>query len=155
MFLCRPLRSDLIDLGLSQTGPLLITHWGLSGPAVLKLSAWAARELHALDYRTNVEINWLPESTEEELRQIIGRMKQTNPAKQVGTESPFELQNNSGRHLYNWLGLNRSLDGLCCQINTSKFCLPRFELAVSDSRQDHLQTRICDVWWCEFERSQF
>jgi len=47
-----------------DNGPLLITHWGLSGPAILKLSAWAARELHEKDYKFEIEINWLNESEE-------------------------------------------------------------------------------------------
>lgn len=42
-----------------QTGPVLITHWGLSGPAVLKLSAWAARELQDCNYQFNIQLNWL------------------------------------------------------------------------------------------------
>ena len=44
---------------ISQSGPLLITHWGLSGPAILKLSAWAARELFYKKYRFEIEINWI------------------------------------------------------------------------------------------------
>lgn len=52
-----------------QTGPLLITHWGLSGPAVLKLSAWAARALHDQDYQATLKINWLPQSNPETMRQ--------------------------------------------------------------------------------------
>ncbi len=51
-------------IGLSETfemqGPVLCTHWGVSGPAVLKCSAWAARALHACDYKCAFEINWLP-----------------------------------------------------------------------------------------------
>ena len=53
---------------LEQTGPLLITHWGLSGPAVLKLSAWGARVLHDCHYQATLLINWLPEINPEELR---------------------------------------------------------------------------------------
>lgn len=126
-----PVCVNLIDLGLTQTGPLLITHWGVSGPAVLKLSAWAARELHALDYRSRVEINWLPELTEEELRQIIGRMKQTNPAKQVGTESPFELPKQLWKTFVQLAGIeqelrwsmlsNKHVHALLAQIRTSCF----------------------------------
>ena len=46
---------------MKQRGPLLITHFGLSGPACLKLSAWAARELYAKNYQTPIEINWAPD----------------------------------------------------------------------------------------------
>ncbi len=48
------------DLGLRQRGPILITHWGLSGPVVLKMSAWGARDLHAANYRFTVRVNWMP-----------------------------------------------------------------------------------------------
>ncbi|NES00842.1 MAG: NAD(P)/FAD-dependent oxidoreductase [Symploca sp. SIO1B1] len=54
-----------------QTGPLLITHWGLSGPAVLKLSAWGARFLHQQQYQTPLLINWLPQHNQESLRQLL------------------------------------------------------------------------------------
>lgn len=56
---------------LEQIGPLLITHWGLSGPAVLKLSAWGARNLYEHRYQTNLMINWLPQLTFEDVRQKL------------------------------------------------------------------------------------
>ncbi|MBD2203291.1 NAD(P)/FAD-dependent oxidoreductase [Calothrix sp. FACHB-1219] len=60
---------------LEQTGALLITHWGLSGPAVLKLSAWGARVLHQNHYKTKLLINWLAEFSQEEVRQKILAVK--------------------------------------------------------------------------------
>ncbi|MDX2287070.1 MAG: NAD(P)/FAD-dependent oxidoreductase [Bacteroidia bacterium] len=51
-------RASLLACGIEAEGPLLITHWGLSGPAILKLSAWGARSLHALGYETEVRISW-------------------------------------------------------------------------------------------------
>lgn len=51
----------ILNTEFNQTGPLLITHWGLSGPAILKLSAWAALELKAKDYIFKISVNWLPE----------------------------------------------------------------------------------------------
>ncbi len=60
---------------LEQTGPLLITHWGLSGPSVLKLSAWAARVLHENRYQAKLLINWLPDLHQEEVRQKILAVK--------------------------------------------------------------------------------
>lgn len=58
--------------GLSERGPLLVTHWGLSGPAILRLSAWGARQLHALDYRFALRVNWLPGLTAE---QLVGELQ--------------------------------------------------------------------------------
>ena len=46
---------------LRERGPLLVTHWGLSGPAILRLSAWGARALHDLNYQFPLFVNWLPE----------------------------------------------------------------------------------------------
>jgi predicted Rossmann fold flavoprotein len=60
---------------LEQTGPLLITHWGLSGPAVLKLSAWGARVLKESQYQATLMINWLPDLQQDEVRQKILAVK--------------------------------------------------------------------------------
>jgi len=68
---------------LRERGPLLITHWGLSGPAILKLSAWGARELHARDYKFGLEMNWLPQLTAEELRDELKRRVEDHRAKLV------------------------------------------------------------------------
>lgn len=60
---------------LQQTGPLLITHWGLSGPAVLKLSAWGARVLHESRYQATLLINWLPNLHQEQVREKVLAVK--------------------------------------------------------------------------------
>jgi len=60
---------------LEQTGPLLMTHWGLSGPAVLKLSAWGARVLNESRYQATLFINWLPDLHPEQVRQKILTIK--------------------------------------------------------------------------------
>ncbi|KAB8320230.1 NAD(P)/FAD-dependent oxidoreductase [Tolypothrix campylonemoides VB511288] len=60
---------------IEQTGPLLITHWGFSGPAVLKLSAWAARVLHSSNYQATLQINWLPDLKPEEVREKLLAVK--------------------------------------------------------------------------------
>ncbi len=58
----------IIGTKFESEGPLLITHWGLSAPAILKLSAWAARELNDLDYKFKIEVNWLSISSLEEVK---------------------------------------------------------------------------------------
>jgi predicted Rossmann fold flavoprotein len=68
---------------LKERGAVLITHWGLSGPATLRLSAWGARPLHAVDYKFGVGVNWLPTMTEEQLRNELIRRAKTQPAKLV------------------------------------------------------------------------
>lgn len=70
-------------LGLKERGAVLVTHWGLSGPAVLRLSAWGARELHGVDYRFVVRINWLPELAEDQLVLALQRHRELHPARRV------------------------------------------------------------------------
>ena len=75
---------------LKSNGPLLITHWGMSGPAILKLSSYAARDLHAHNYQMPLAVNWTSQKEPEilqELREIIIR----HPQKQIATIRPFGL----------------------------------------------------------------
>ena len=74
---------------LIQEGPLLITHWGLSGPAILRLSAWGARDLHEKNYKFDIMVNWLPNFKEESLRAAIDTYKEQNIKKQIQGQSPF------------------------------------------------------------------
>lgn len=97
------------QVGLEQTGPLLITHWGFSGPAVLKLSAWGARLLHDLNYQTSFVINWLPAYAEESVRKILSDAKQSGSAKQVGSESPVDLPKQLWRRLVQVAGIDVEL----------------------------------------------
>ncbi|MEL6579663.1 MAG: NAD(P)/FAD-dependent oxidoreductase [Cyanobacteria bacterium J06621_12] len=76
---------------LEQTGALLVTHWGISGPAVLKLSAWGARSLFELKYNSSLQINWLPKYSHEDLKEILSALKQTNPQKKIVNYCPVEL----------------------------------------------------------------
>jgi len=71
-----------------QTGALLMTHWGLSGPAVLKLSAWAARALHDSQYQATLLINWLPQMNAETLRQQLLAVKAQLPRRAIATSCP-------------------------------------------------------------------
>lgn len=75
---------------LKQTGPLLITHWGLSGPAVLKLSAWGARILHDKDYKAELRVNWLNQ-TPDEIQTLLQETKLQNPKKTILAHFPFKL----------------------------------------------------------------
>ena len=89
---------------MKAQGALLITHLGLSGPAMLKLSAYAARLLHERDYRAEISINWLGDMNEEEAGMLINELARQNGAKQVGNVWPTVLN----RRL--WQFLLQSLD---------------------------------------------
>jgi len=76
---------------LEQEGPLLITHWGLSGPAVLRLSAWGARELKIKNYELRININWLTEYNEETLRKKFHELRNINASQKVMNKNSFGL----------------------------------------------------------------
>lgn len=76
---------------LEQTGPVLITHWGLSGPGVLKLSAWSARILHENNYQMKLMLNWLPQYSPESLHQHLLQVKTQTPKKFIFANCPVSL----------------------------------------------------------------
>ena len=79
---------SIIGTKLEASGPLLITHWGMSGPAVLKLSAFGARILADKNYQYNVEVNWLSRSTDKVFNVLLN-LKKKEPRKTVVLKSPF------------------------------------------------------------------
>lgn len=84
-------------------GPLLITHWGVSGPAILKLSSHAARHLAECSYRATLALNWLGNVNEAEAMELLKAIKEENPQKQLASAFPRQL----GKRL--WLYLLESL----------------------------------------------
>ncbi len=76
---------------LEETAPLLITHWGLSGPAVLKLSARGAREFAAMNYHFQVLVNWLPGQQDQSLALRFRELRQSLAAQRLGQRNPFSL----------------------------------------------------------------
>lgn len=78
----------------AQSGPVLITHRGLSGPAIIKLSAWGARTLAATNYQFPLTLRWLPDHTVESVTDALQTWSLNHPLKQLGSQSPFsELPN--------------------------------------------------------------
>jgi len=92
---------------LIQRGPLLITHWGLSGPAVLRLSAWGARSLFEKKYRATLSVNWLGDTTFERALDVLQKHKawHENGRKKVLTEPAFtQLPARLWKQLANFIG---------------------------------------------------
>lgn len=81
------------DTKLTSTGPLLITHWGMSGPAILKLSAWGARILHDKNYQFTIFVNWLNDADKADVEKKLKDLKQEHAKKSVSKKSPFEITN--------------------------------------------------------------
>src|SRR2546421_261502 len=67
---------------------LLVTHWGLSGPVILRLSAWGARQLHQLDYRFTLRLNWLPQLSAQSIAAELNSRRKLHPARLL-VNTPF------------------------------------------------------------------
>ena len=76
---------------LETSGPLLITHWGMSGPAILKLSAWGARALAETDYTFTAIINWLPDFNEQTMRARMEELRFDIAAQKISSKNAFGL----------------------------------------------------------------
>ncbi|WP_396184000.1 NAD(P)/FAD-dependent oxidoreductase [Flavobacterium sp.] len=116
---------------LEASGPLLITHWGMSGPGILRLSAWGARELFAENYQFVLEVNWLNDATLEETENQLKELKLEHAKKVVSKKSPFEFPNRLWESLVlaseisvetKWADLTKKqLQHLALQLTNGKF----------------------------------
>jgi len=77
--------------GLESEGPLLITHWGMSGPGILKLSAWGARDLNECNYQFSILVNWVPGFNPESISEDLIRLKESSAKQKVIKYAQFEL----------------------------------------------------------------
>lgn len=109
-------RVEIPQLNLESQGPLLITHWGFSGPAILKMSAWGARELHNSGYKFDLIINWLNYlSLEECLATLFVRRKSSK--KQVGNEWLFDLPKRLWKYLVESISLTEKNWADCSNVD--------------------------------------
>jgi hypothetical protein len=119
------------DTKLTSTGPLLITHWGMSGPAILKLSAWGARILFEKNYRFTIFVNWLNDVAADDAEKTLKELKQENAKKAVSKKSPFDFPNRLWESLVfasniseetKWADLSKvQLQNLANQLTNSSF----------------------------------
>lgn len=116
---------------LRETGPLLITHWGLSGPVILKLSAWGARELAERNYEFPLTVNFSAPHTRESLLRELTGVREKNPRKQITTWSPLPMPQRLWERLVTASGIaattpwssvgNAALGTLATQIAAAEF----------------------------------
>ncbi len=118
---------------LEQIGPLLITHWGVSGPAVLKLSAWGARLLHDHHYQATLSVNWLPDFTQEQVRENILAIKNEWAKRAIALHRGVDLPHRLWQYIIarvgittddRWAGLsNKTLNLLVQEITQGKYLI--------------------------------
>lgn len=99
----------IIGSKLSDEGPLLITHWGMSGPAILKLSAWGARELANRGYHFNILVNWLSTYNEQSLREQWQMIRNDHSAQKMANRNPFNLPARLWVYLLHQSGINEEI----------------------------------------------
>ena len=92
-----------------QQGPLLITHWGMSGPAILRTSAWAAKWLQEQQYNFTLLINWLHDTPEAGLRETIQSLRQQQGRSLVHHKNPFDLPKRLWEFLLNRCGIDEAV----------------------------------------------
>ncbi|AUC78233.1 aminoacetone oxidase family FAD-binding enzyme [Nonlabens sp. MB-3u-79] len=124
-------RVEIPQLQLESQGPLLITHWGFSGPAILKMSAWGARELHESDYKFDLVVNWLNYISAQDCFETLAARRKDSK-KQVGNEWLFDLPKRLWKYLVesisltekNWADCsNTDLHNLATVLTASTFAI--------------------------------
>jgi hypothetical protein len=125
--------ASVLGTRLRECGPVLVTHWGLSGPAILRLSAWGARELHAADYRFTLAVNWAEPRTVDEARAGLEADRAARPRRQVSSANPFGLPSRLWERLVaaaaiapgtTWAAVTKgSLRALALQATASEFAV--------------------------------
>jgi predicted Rossmann fold flavoprotein len=94
---------------LSSQGPLLITHWGMSGPAILKLSAWGARELEKSGWYFTIIVNWYPELNENTLREKLQQVRFEMASQKIINRNTFELPQRLWEYLLQQSGIHENM----------------------------------------------
>lgn len=102
-------QARLVGTKLAAFGPLLITHWGVSGPAILKLSSYAARILAENDYIAQLAINWFGQANEAEVTRIITEIAEQNQKKLVSSVWPERFNNRMWCYLIDACGLRQDM----------------------------------------------
>ena len=95
----------IVGSKLEQEGPLLITHWGMSGPAVLRLSAWSAKELAGRNYSFKIMVNWLPDYNEQQLAAKFKSLRFDIALQKIVNRNVFGLPNRLWEFLIKYSGI--------------------------------------------------
>ncbi|MEL6320962.1 MAG: NAD(P)/FAD-dependent oxidoreductase [Cyanobacteria bacterium J06626_14] len=105
---------------IKQEGAVLITHWGLSGPAILKLSAWGARQLHDCHYHATLRVSWLPQHSIDDIRDSLLMFKQEHMKRAIATVNPFMFPRRLWEYLIHSSAINDQTQGGDRWANLSK-----------------------------------
>ena len=101
-------RIRILSTKLEWSGPLLITHWGFSGPAVLKLSAWGARILKEKNYKFEISINWQSEHSQDYVRKILSDLRNNKSKSLIISNPKFDIPSRLWAHLVHTSGIREN-----------------------------------------------
>lgn len=105
MGVAAPVTIKIAGTKIREQGPMLITHWGLSGPAVLRCSAWAARELQEKNYQFSIVVNWLPDYEEESLKEKFKELRSREGKQSLSGKNSFGLPKRLWEYLIREAGI--------------------------------------------------
>jgi len=131
-------------LKTEESGPLLITHWGLSGPAILKISAWEAINLAKVKYHFEIEVNFISKDMDE-AEELFQNFKQSNPKKTIGQSKIFEVTNRFWQRILevSKVDLNKQIanvSGKEMQTLLENLCKKKFQVTGKSTFKDEFVT---------------
>lgn len=136
--------TSIPKLKTEESGPLLITHWGLSGPAILKISAWEAINLAKVKYNFEIEVNFISKSSEE-AEELFLNFKQSNPKKTIGSSKIFEVTNRFWQRILGVSNVNvnkqvAQISGKEMQSIIENLCRRKFQVTGKSTFKDEFVT---------------
>jgi predicted Rossmann fold flavoprotein len=136
--------TSIPKLKTEESGPLLITHWGLSGPAILKISAWEAINLAKVKYNFEIEVNFISRDPED-AEALLQQFKQSNPKKTIGQSKIFEVTNRFWQRILevSKVDLNKqvaNLSGKEMQAVIGNLCRKKFQVTGKSTFKDEFVT---------------
>lgn len=102
-----PVMTSISSTKFRSQGPLLVTHWGFSGPAILKLSSHAARYLHENNYNVDISVNWTNVANRSEIEEYIKNIVSENPNKQLASLRPYDMPSRLWTYIIDKLCISR------------------------------------------------
>jgi len=136
--------TSIPKLKTEESGPLLITHWGLSGPAILKISAWEAVNLAKVKYNFEIEVNFISRDRDE-AEELFQDFKQANPKKAVGSSKIFDVTNRFWQRILevSKVDLNKqiaNISGKEMQTIIENLCKKKFQVTGKSTFKDEFVT---------------
>ncbi len=136
--------TSIPKLKTEESGPLLITHWGLSGPAILKISAWEAINLAKVKYNFEIEVNFISRDPED-AEALLQQFRQSNPKKTIGQSKIFEVTNRFWQRILevSKVDLNKqvaNLSGKEMQAIIGNLCQKKFQVTGKSTFKDEFVT---------------